>query len=827
MKIDRIKISGVAPDVLGFAFAPLSVSWRVVDPEAEAVTETLIELSRDPSFLTVDYAKRGKLSAAGEPLDCAVLPRTRYYLRLTVTTDDETTAVGTPVSFETGKRNEPYGGAWIAPAEGDDCHPVFLRRFRITKPVSRARAYLFAAGVYEVRLDGVKCGDEYLAPYFNDYRFALQVSTYALDLTPGAHTLAVAVGRGWYRGRFGLDGGRENTWGDRSALIGEVHIDYTDGSREVLLTDGAWVYAPDDTTLSGIYDGEDVDRTRFSEGRPEKPVECLSDGGNLMRGHLTDRFSPPLRVVETFPVREVISTPRGETVLDFGQNFAGFVRFRCRAPRGTKVTLDFGEVLQDGCFYNDNYRTARARFTFVAGGDEEWVEPRFTYCGFRYVRVTGQENPEPADFLGCALSSEMDDTLDFKTGHRGINRLLENVRWGMRSNFVDMPTDCPQRDERLGWTGDAQVFVRTASLNFDVERFFKKWLHDLAADQGRDGCVPHVIPNIFDDMGGSSAWSDAAVICPWEIYRTYGDKAVLEEQFDSMKAWIDWMRERSENGRRSGGSHFGDWLGLDSPEGSYKGATSEDLIATAYYKYSTELFIKAAHALGRDVAEYENIPAEAAKAFRREYMENGRVKNATQTACVLALYFDITDDRAATAGQLNELIERAGHLETGFVGTPYLLHALSENGYKKTAYDLLLRREYPSWLYPISKGATTVWEHWDGIKPDGTMWSADMNSFNHYAYGAVADWMYGAAAGINADPERPGFEHIIFRPVTDERLNFVRASIDTRRGTVKSEWRRENGGIRYIFTVPEGSTASVIIGEETHDVGAGVHEIFE
>ncbi len=265
----------------------------------------------------------------------------------------------------------------------------------------------------------------------------------------------------------------------------------------------------------------------------------------------------------------------------------------------------------------------------------------------------------------------------------------------------------------------------------------------------------------------------------------------------------------------------------DSPEGSYKGATPEDLIATAYYKYSTELFIKAAHALGRDVAEYENIPAEAAKAFRREYMENGRVKNATQTACVLALYFDITDDRAATAGQLNELIERAGHLETGFVGTPYLLHALSENGYKKTAYDLLLRREYPSWLYPISKGATTVWEHWDGIKPDGTMWSADMNSFNHYAYGAVADWMYGAAAGINADPERPGFEHIIFRPVTDERLNFVRASTDTRRGTVKSEWRRENGGIRYIFTVPEGSTASVIIGEETHDVGAGVHEIFE
>lgn len=431
------------------------------------------------------------------------------------------------------------------------------------------------------------------------------------------------------------------------------------------------------------------------------------------------------------------------------------------------------------------------------------------------------------NFTAIVVHSDIRRTGYFECSDETVNKLFKNIIWGQKGNFLDVPTDCPQRDERLGWTGDAQVFVRTASLNFDVERFFKKWLRDLAADQGRDGCVPHVIPNISDDMGGSSAWSDAAVICPWEIYRTYGDKAVLEEQFDSMKAWIDWMRERSENGKRSGGFHFGDWLGLDSPEGSYKGSTPDDLIATAYYKYSTELFIKAAHALGRDVSEYENIPTEAATAFRREYMENGRVKNATQTGCVLALCFDITDDRAATATQLNELVKRAGHLETGFVGTPYLLHALSDNGYAGTAYDLLLRREYPSWLYPISKGATTVWEHWDGIKPDGTMWSTDMNSFNHYAYGAVADWMYGAAAGINSDPDRPGFEHIIFRPVTDRRLDFVKASIDTRRGTVASEWRRENGRIKYIFTVPEGCCASAVIGGEKHEVGAGTHEFLE
>ena len=507
----------------------------------------------------------------------------------------------------------------------------------------------------------------------------------------------------------------------------------------------------------------------------------------------------------------------------------GYVEFRIKGTPGAQATISHGETLdRDGNFYNANYRSARAQIKFTCDGEEHIYKSALTFFGFRYIRLENwPDEVKKENFTAIVVHSDIRRTGYFECSDETVNKLFKNIIWGQKSNFLDVPTDCPQRDERLGWTGDAQVFVRTASLNFDVERFFKKWLRDLAADQGRDGCVPHVIPNIFDDMGGSSAWSDAAVICPWEIYRTYGDKKILEDQFDSMKAWIDWMRERSENGRRSGGFHFGDWLGLDSPEGSYKGSTPDDLIATTYYKYSTELFIKAAHALGRDVSEYENIPAEAAAAFRREYMENGRVKNATQTACVLALYFDITDDRAATATQLNELVKRAGHLETGFVGTPYLLHALSDNGYAETVYDLLLRREYPSWLYPISKGATTVWEHWDGIKPDGTMWSTDMNSFNHYAYGAVADWMYGAAAGINSDPDRPGFEHIIFRPVTDRRLDFVKASIDTRRGTVASEWRRENGRIKYIFTVPEGCGASAVIDGEKHEVGAGTHEFLE
>lgn len=700
---------------------------------------------------------------------------------------------------------------------------VYLKNFQCAAKAEKAILKITALGVYEAKLNGERVGDFILAPGWTSYSNRLQVQSYDVtNLMKTENSFEVTVGQGWRAIANKRDGSDFLGYRD-TALIAELTLTYADGSTESIVTDSSWTARESKLRYTNIYDGDIYDAT-FKAGSARHCI-CV----DLEKDMLIPQEGEKIVEHERMPALQVIKTPAGETVIDFGQNMTGYVEFRIKGTPGAQATISHGETLdRDGNFYNANYRSARAQIKFTCDGEEHTYKSALTFFGFRYIRLENwPDEIKKENFTAVVVHSDIRRTGYFECSDEAVNRLFKNIIWGQKGNFLDVPTDCPQRDERLGWTGDAQVFVRTASLNFDVERFFKKWLRDLAADQGRDGCVPSVIPNISDDMGGSSAWSDAAVICPWEIYRTYGDKAVLEEQFDSMKAWIDWMRERSENGRRSGGSHFGDWLGLDSPEGSYKGATPEDLIATAYYKYSTELFIKAAHALGRDVAEYENIPAEAAKAFRREYMENGRVKNATQTACVLALYFDITDDRAATATQLNELVKRAGHLETGFVGTPYLLHALSNNGYAETAYDLLLRREYPSWLYPISKGATTVWEHWDGIKPDGTMWSTDMNSFNHYAYGAVADWMYGSAAGINSDPDRPGFEHIIFRPVTDRRLDFVKASIDTRRGTVASEWRRENGRIKYIFTVPEGCCASAVIGGEKHEVGAGTHEFLE
>lgn len=700
---------------------------------------------------------------------------------------------------------------------------VYLKNFRCAAKAEKAILKITALGVYEAKLNGERVGDFILAPGWTSYLNRLQVQSYDVtNLLKIENSLEVTVGQGWRAIANKRDSSDFLGYRD-TALIAELTLVYADGRTESIVTDSSWTARESKLRYTNIYDGDIYDAT-FKAGSARHCI-CV----DLEKDMLIPQEGEKIVEQERMPALQVIKTPAGETVIDFGQNMTGYAEFRIKGTPGAQATISHGETLdRDGNFYNANYRSADAQIKFICDGEEHTYKSALTFFGFRYIRLENwPDEVKKENFTAIVVHSDIRRTGYFECSDETVNKLFKNIIWGQKSNFLDVPTDCPQRNERLGWTGDAQVFVRTASLNFDVERFFKKWLHDLAADQGRDGCVPHVIPNIFDDMGGSSAWSDAAVICPWEIYRTYGDKKILEDQFDSMKAWIDWMRERSENGKRSGGFHFGDWLGLDSPEGSYKGSTPDDLIATAYYKYSTELFIKAAHALGRDVAEYENIPAEAAKAFRREYMENGRVKNATQTGCVLALCFDITDDRAATATQLNELVKRAGHLETGFVGTPYLLHALSDNGYAETAYDLLLRREYPSWLYPISKGATTVWEHWDGIKPDGTMWSTDMNSFNHYAYGAVADWMYGAAAGINSDPDRPGFEHIIFRPVTDRRLDFVKASIDTRRGTVASEWRRENGRIKYIFTVPEGCCASAVIGGEKHEVGAGTHEFLE
>ena len=391
-----------------------------------------------------------------------------------------------------------------------------------------------------------------------------------------------------------------------------------------------------------------------------------------------------------------------------------------------------------------------------------------------------------------------------------IDKLFDNIVWGQKGNFLDVPTDCPQRDERLGWTGDAQAFVRTACLNFDVEKFFAKWLADMAANQREDGLVGHVIPDVLDTEIPSAAWADAATICPWQVYLAYGNPQILADQYECMEKWVGYVTDHTTTKFLwTGGEHFEDWLGLDAPVGSYKGSTRADFIASAFYAYSTELLIKAGKVLGKDMTEYEVLYRSIVETFRRTYPTY-----TTQTECVLAAYFRLAEEPQKAADQLAEMVRAAGtKLQTGFVGTPYLLHVLSDHGYKELAYDLLLRTEYPSWLYPVTKGATTVWEHWDGIMENGDFWSADMNSFNHYAYGAVADWVYCQAAGINTVEEYPGYEKIRIAPLPDTRLDWLEASLRTRHGLISSRWQKQEGMWRYEINTPVETTV-VIAGKE-------------
>ena len=478
------------------------------------------------------------------------------------------------------------------------------------------------------------------------------------------------------------------------------------------------------------------------------------------------------------------------------------------------MLISHAEVLdRDGNFYTDNLRRAKQEMKYVLSGNDEILKPRFTWQGFRYIRLDEYpfDEVDLSHFTAIAVYSDIKRTGHFSCGNEKINQLYHNIIWGQKSNYIDVPTDCPQRDERLGWTGDAQVFIRTAAINFDVEKFFEKWLGDVAIGQGENGEVYGVapMPRLSYKTHVSAAWGDAAVICPWEIYLAYGNKKILENQFESMKKWIDYMHSAGEEEYLwLGGKHYGDWLAMDGD--GYMGSTSTDYIASAFFAYSTSLFVKVGKKLGRNMAEYEKLYENVVSAFKEHFTENGVPVQKTQTSYVLALHFDLCDSKQETINGLVKMIEENGmRLTTGFVGTPYLLHALSENGRTDVAYNLLFQEKSPSWLFSVNQGATTMWEHWDGIKEDGSFWSRDMNSYNHYAYGAVYDWIFGVAAGIKVLDDGAGYTHISIKPVPDRRMEFLSASIETRIGVVSSKWYYKDDSICFKVEVPKGTTAEV------------------
>lgn len=835
MKVTETKINGIY-NPMGFAFDTVKCSWKVVQAKSKHQTYARITVSRHADLSDPLLVKEGEqLDCAGEKLDVKLSPRTRYYYQVEVTGETGETGRSEVCWFETGKRKERWQADFITTDDGDTFHPEFSREFELSGAVAQARLYVCGLGVYEAYINGQKAGEEYLAPFTGDYSQKLQYQTYDVtDLLERGNTLSIFCGNGWYKGRIGYEG-HQAVWGSKFQVIAELHVRYADGKETVIGTDREWHYRGSDVEMSDMYDGEILNRLLWLDKENPWKQAVLSEQNKRV---LTERDSLPLGVMEELPVQQIIHTPAGEIVLDFGQNFAGYVEFQADFKAGTRITLDFGEILQDGCFYNQNYRTAKACFEYVSRGEKETVRPHFTYYGFRYVRVTGWIGKLSKEmFSGKAVYSQLDVTGQLETSDERINRLFLNTLWGQKSNFLDMPTDCPQRDERLGWTGDAQVFAPTASLNMDTRAFFDKFLRDLRLEQKKwDGSVPNYIPNFTNNPGGASVWGDAATFIPMTLYEIYGDKDKLAEYYPMMKDWVDNITRRSrENGDHhlfDFGMHFGDWLAMDGvTEQSFKGGTDDFFVASVYYYASACKVSQAAELLGknRESKIYANLAAQIRKAILKEYFSvNGRLAVDTQAAYIICLRFGVYVEKERIVEGLRRRLEKDCYrIKCGFVGAPKICQVLSENGMEDIAYRILFYEGFPGWLRCIKLGATTIWERWNSVLDDGRLSGTNMNSLNHYSYGSVVEFLYREVAGMH--PIEPGFRAVRFAPKFHYRLPQVKCSYDSVRGRYSIAYKlKKNGRIQVKLEVPFNCRAQLELDGESGEVQefeAGSYEL--
>jgi len=718
---------------------------------------------------------------------------------------------------------------WIQPAVKEDPSqpsPLLRTTFMAKSGIASATAYITAHGLYEAQMNGQRVGDAYLTPGWTSYNKRLQYQAYDVtDLVhAGKNAVGAMLGSGWYRGTIGFEG-QHNFYGSDLSLLFQLIIRYTNGHTDTIVSDAGWKSAIGEVRHSEIYDGETIDHRQEQKGWSLPGYDDARWSGVQTAGFTKDNliatYNEPVKKQESFHKGKVLTTPKGEKVIDFGQNLTGWVIMKIKGSAGDSIRLSHAEVLDKaGNFYTENLRKAKAEDVFILkGGEEEVFEPHFTFHGFRYIRIeglNGQVNPD--DYTAVALYSAMPKTGEFTSANSLVNQLQHNIQWGQQGNFVDVPTDCPQRDERLGWTGDAQVFSRTATFNRGVDNFFAKWLKDVAADQKPNGAVPFVIPNVIGD-GASAGWADVATIIPWNLYLAYGDRRVLEDQYPSMKAWVEYIRGQAKNDLWNTGFHFGDWLfyrPFDDNDGR-SAVTDKYLIAQCFYAQSTQLLINAAMVLGKkeDADAYTALLKRIKDAFLREYMTpEGRLVSGTQTAYVLALQFDMLPEalRKQAAERLVKNIEDYNyHLTTGFLGTPYLCHVLSRYNFTAVAYKLLLQESYPSWLYPVKMGATTIWERWDGIRPDSTFQTPGMNSFNHYSYGAIGDWMYRVVAGIDTYEDGPGYHHSRISPHPGGGLMAAAADLETGYGRLSSHWQLTEDSLTIDITIPANTTSTVYI----------------
>ncbi|MCR5590945.1 MAG: glycoside hydrolase family 78 protein [Lachnospiraceae bacterium] len=681
--------------------------------------------------------------------------------------------------------------------------PVFRRTFETERCIKAASLEVTCDGVYEASLNGERVGEFILAPGWTQYDKRLQVQRYDIaDMLKEKNTLDVVVGNGWFRRTNAPWTGTDNPDEFLPAmLIAAVHIIYADGSEEVIPTDESWKVSKSTITLSGIFIGEDVDMTKEPVFEPAQITDYPKNILILQEG-------PQVKEQEHIYPRRSFRTPKNEWVLDFGQNMTGYMFFEMDAHAGEKLSISTAEVLdRDGNFYTGNYRSARSQLHYICKEGHQRYKPKLTFFGFRYLRIDEAPEGFSADNIhAIVLHSEMTRTGWLESSDPMLNQLFSNILWSQKGNYLDIPTDCPQRDERYGWTGDGQIFCRTGTYQYDVRRFFRKWLADMRAAQHENGWVPEVIPSLTAYKPGGAAWSDAVAIIPWQLYETYGDVTFISDMYDAMKKWLAYIPTVSTTPDLFTGCWtYGDWLALDWPEGyvhedielSKRGRSRDDIVCSAFYANSVNIVIRIGKILGQDVAEYEDLYKRIKEAYTKTFAD----KLDTQTEKVLTLHFDLAENAQDIADALADQIRECGmQLQTGLLGTPYLLHELSRYGYSDIAWSLLLRKEYPGWLYSVSRGATTVWEHWDGIKPDGTFWDDDMNSYNHYAYASVADWVFGVACGIK--PAAPGFARVRIEPHPDERLTSLKATLDTVHGRVSSGWKYTEDGIRYEIETP-------------------------
>lgn len=782
----------------------------------------------------------------------ALQPGQRCYWQVRVWDENDSVSAWSAAAFwELGLLDSSnWQAEWITPEWHEDISrpqpaPLLRRDFQAESGIATARIYATSLGLYELRLNGQRVGEAVLSPGWTSYDHRLQYQTYDVSglIRAGDNALGAMLGDGWYRGYLGHKGHR-NVYGDRLALLLQLHLSYADGRVEIIGSDTAWRASCGPIQMSDLYLGETYDARQEKPGWDQAGYDDGDWHGVRRLDHpketLVAQLGPPIRRQEQIQPARILRSPKGETILDFGQNMVGWVQMRVRGPRGTTITLRHAEVLdQQGNLYTENLRSADqiTRYTLQGRTDaDETCEPHFSFQGFRYVALEGfPGEPTLAQFTGIVLHSDMPLTGAFECSNPLINQLQHNIVWGQKGNFVDVPTDCPQRDERLGWTGDTQVFIRTACFNMNVAAFLTKWLRDLSADQLPDGSVPFVVPDVLTKMrsteanslsaSGAAAWSDAAVICPWTIYLCYGDTRLLEEQYESMAGWVNFMRDRAgDDYIWRNDSQFGDWLDYRGQDPRRPApVTNTELVATAFFAYSARLLADAAAVLGKtsDAAGYAGLARHVKAAFQNEFVTpSGRVGPNTQTAYVLALHFDLLPESLrplAVERLVKEIRQSHYHLTTGFVGTPYVCHVLSRYGYTDVAYELLNQERYPSWLYPVKQGATTIWERWDGIKPDGSFQDASMNSFNHYAYGAIGEWLYRVVAGIELDPTAPGYGRILIQPQPGGQLTYASAGLDSMYGRIESKWMLEDDSFQLAVTIPPNTEGIVHLQAQSVD----------